>query len=345
MDITQTIAVAIEQRTAGWDDLTVERSVFGTTDPLHIAEAVLNFIRQWLGTSVTNCLFYESSMGCVFGLTLDDGRDIVLKGQPPNLRLDRLEAAQRVQAHLADRGFPAPLPILRPTAFAHGYATAEEWCARGEYRNPHEPGVRTALARLLADIARLGGEVESPGLRRTWLGKHGGGMLWGNPHSDLFDFEATSVAAEWIDALAARAQPLLWAPTGGDAVGHADWQAGHVRFDGDEPTAVYDWDSLVYDTEAIIVGSAAHSFTMHSHDVSLPVAPSLEEARAFVGAYEEARGRHFAGEERRTLASALTYSMAYTSRCEHSRDPQADPPPSGSYRAALSEGGEAWLAI
>jgi hypothetical protein len=59
-----------------------------------------------LGTSVTNRLFYESGMGCVFGLTLDDGRDIVLKGQPPNLRLDRLEAAQRVQAHLADHGFP-----------------------------------------------------------------------------------------------------------------------------------------------------------------------------------------------------------------------------------------------
>jgi len=345
MDITQTIAVAIEQRTAGWDDLTVERSVFGTTDSIRIAKAVLDFVGAWLGTSVTNCLFYESGMGCVFGLTLDDGRDIVLKGQPPSLRLDRLEAAQRVQAHLADHGFPAPRPILRPAAFAHGYATAEEWRERGEYRNPHQPAVRIALARLLADIARLGDEVESLGLRRTWLGKHEGGTLWGRPHSSLFDFEATTAGAEWIDALAAQAQPLLWAPTGNDAVGHADWQAKHVRFDGNEPNAVYDWDSLVYDTEAIIVGSAAHSFTMHSPLCPLPIAPSLEEARAFVAAYEEARGRQFAGEERRTLASALTYSMAYTSRCEHSRDPHADPLPSGSYRAALSAGGEAWLAL
>lgn len=90
--------------------------------------------------------------------------------------------------------------------------------------------------------------------------------------------------------------------------------------------------------------SAAHSFTMHALHL-LPVAPSLEEARAFVAAYEEARGRgrQFAGEERRTLASALTYSMAYTSRCEHSRDPHADPLSKGSYRAALSVGGDEWL--
>jgi len=219
----------------------------------------------------------------------------------------------------------------------------EEWSARGEYRDPHEPRIRTALAALLADIARSGRGLDTRGLRRTGLGKDKEGVLWGTPHSSLFDFLATAGGAEWIDALARQAQPLLWKPTGEDAVGHADWKARHVRFEGEEATTVYDWDSVVYDTEAIIVGSAAHSFTMH-HLSSLPIAPSLSEARAFIASYERARGRRFLGEERRTLAAALTYSMAYTARCEHSRDPVAHPLPPGSYRAELWKGGEAWLS-
>jgi hypothetical protein len=344
MNVAQIVAQKVEQWTAGWDDLSLERSIFGTTEPIAIAELTLEFALRAFGTPVSDCLFYRSSMGCVFGLSLGNGRTIVLKAQPPNLRLDRLQAAQRVQTHLAQRGFPAPMPILPPTRFCHGYATAEEFCARGEHRNPHVPAVRTALARLLADVALLGDELEQPELRRTWLGKHEGGKLWGTPHYSIFDFEATSSGAEWIDALAAMAQPLLWDPTGDDAVGHADWQSNHVRFEGDIVTAVYDWDSLVYDTEAIVVGHAAHAFTMHSLS-GVTIAPSLDEARAFIAAYEEARGRRFVGAERQTLAAALTYSMAYTARCEHSRDPCADPPPVGSYRASLHSGGREWLAI
>src|SRR5947209_3584003 len=248
MDSAGSIARAVLDWDAGWNDLTIERNIFGSTDSQQIADVILSFVRQHLGRAAMRCLFYETSMGCVLGLSLDDGRTIALKAQPPGLQLDRLLAAQRVQTHLADHGFPAPRPILPPTQLVQGYATVEEWSARGEYRNPHEPRIRTALATLLAAIARLGTHLDTSGLRRTGHGKHDEGVLWGTPHSTLFDFVATSGGAEWIDALAWQAQPLLRKPVGEDALGHSDWKAAHVRFDGEEATAVYDWDSVVYDT-------------------------------------------------------------------------------------------------
>jgi hypothetical protein len=337
-----TIAGAIERRTAEWDDRPVERSIFGTTDPLAIAQAIVAFCRDQFRSSIATCRFYESSMGCVFGLVLEDGREIALKAKPPNLRLDRLQTAQRLQGVFAAHGIPAPLPLLPPTPLMYGFATAETLCVRGGYRDAHDPAVRCEMARLLAEIARVGAEQDPTGLQRTGLGRHRDGKLWGRPHSPIFDFEATAEGAEWIDALARRAQPLLLEPVGRDVIGHADSAVKHLRFDGDRALTVYDWDSLVYDAEPLIVGSAAHSFTM-TWEIPVPIAPSLEESHAFIAEFEEARGRGFMPEERRTLGAALTYSMAYTARCEHSRDPAPPPFPAGSYRESLAENGDKWL--
>ncbi len=115
MGAANSIAAAVLDWDAGWNDMTIERNVFGTTEPQQIASLILHFVRQYLGSAVTQCLFYETSMGCVLGLSLGDGRNVALKAQPPSLQLDRLLPAQRAQTHLADRGFPAPRPILPPT--------------------------------------------------------------------------------------------------------------------------------------------------------------------------------------------------------------------------------------
>jgi hypothetical protein len=46
-------------------------------------------------------------------------------------------------------------------------------------------------------------------------------------------------------------------------------------------------------------------------------APTLAEARAFVGDYETARGSSFSAPERGLCAAAFAYSCAYTARCGH----------------------------
>jgi hypothetical protein len=60
--------------------------------------------------------------------------------------------------------------------------------------------------------------------------------LWPRPHSKLFDFDATRAGAQYIDEIAATARGRF-APLGRQVIGHLDWRAEHVRFDGDSPTA------------------------------------------------------------------------------------------------------------
>jgi hypothetical protein len=41
--------------------------------------------------------------------------------------------------------------------------------------------------------------------------------------------------AEWIDGITAAARVVRDEPIGREVVGHGDWVANHVRFDGEEP--------------------------------------------------------------------------------------------------------------
>jgi hypothetical protein len=77
----------------------------------------------------------------------------------------------------------------------------------------------------------------------------------GGARRDRFDFDATSVGAEWIDELAREARPGL--DLGPVVVGHTDWRAENMRFEDDRVTAVYDWESLRLAPEPVFVGAAA----------------------------------------------------------------------------------------
>lgn len=70
----------IEQFDAGWPGPFTADDVFGTHDPATITSEVEAFCRDQLGSPVEDCLFYEASVGCTFGLGLADGRKLVLRG-------------------------------------------------------------------------------------------------------------------------------------------------------------------------------------------------------------------------------------------------------------------------
>ena len=118
-------------------------------------------------------------------------------------------------------------------------------------------------------------------------------------------------------------------------VGHADFAVKHFRFVGDEPSVIYDWDSLAGDLEPVIVGEAARGFTMTWHLPGVSAVPTIDEVAAFLTAYERARGIPFSTEERRTARAAATLATAYTARCEASIDERRAPP--DSFRALLAE--------
>ena len=292
---------------------TVRELIFGEAGT---AGAVSSFCERELGAPMARALFESVSVGVVVGAELRDGRQVVVKAHQPRQSRELLDAIVRVQRTHRDAGFPCPRPLAGPAPLGAGLGVAEELLARGKPRDAHEPAIRRAMAQLLArhlELAERHGP--EPALAGNWDIFAGPGLWPAEPHSPEFDFEATSWGAEWIDAVAARAHPL--AATAAEPItGHMDWSGEHFRFEGDEVTAVYDWESLALRPLHHVVGVAAATFPAHPA-LGPDSAPSPREAREFVNEFESARQEPLAAAERERIAAMAAYVMAYIARCEH----------------------------
>lgn len=335
----------IRRSIAGIEGL-VERSVFGTADPGAIVEAMDAFCIRHLGAAIDRYIFYRSSIASVHGVALADGRRVVVKARQPGIDRPHLEAMAGVQRHLAVDGFPCPEPLLGPTPLVRGLATVERELAVAEPRDGHEPAFRNALARCLAELIErcrsLGAPVALPldrGLRVP------DGRLWPTPHARIFDFEATTRGAERIDAVAAIARRVIdRVPVDEPILGHTDWRAENVRFDGERIVAVFDWESLLRTVEPVLVGAVAHAFPSDWNDPPPgSQTPSVEEVRAFVSEYEDASGRPL--EDRRAIGAGYAYATAYTARCEHALDPERVSEQGQGFRTVIDEHGAELLDL
>jgi len=255
--------------------------------------------------------FFGASVGALFGVRRRDGSRVAIKVNKLFGDEAYFADVQELQARLAAGGYPAPRPLRRV-----GTATVDEWLDAGEFRNAHEPPVRRAMARELVRFHRL---ATATGVRPRREFLRPAGALWPKPHNALFDFEATTAGARWIDDIAAAARAVADVPVGAEIVGHTDWSAKHLRFDrGLRPTAVYDWDSVTTGLEPELVGTAAASFTYTEElEEEIDVWPSADESRAFLAEYEAERGAPFAEEERAVARAACVYLRAYAARCHH----------------------------
>jgi len=335
------IAARVADEHAGWPGPFIEDELFGSHEPEIVQDELVRFCLVALGARPVACRFYEASVGCVAGLDLDDGRSVVVKAHRPHADSAQLAAAQFVQSTLFARGFPCPRPLVGPTVLAHGTATVEELVDAGE-RRVAEPAIRSTMAATLAALVDLARDlVDRDGLTRGLLPPASG--LWPVPHSPIFDFAASAEGTAWIDDLAAEALGSLR----GDSavvVGHDDWSVKHFRFENGEVCVVYDWDSVVATDEACIVGQAATSFPATWY-LETRVAPTADEARAFVAEYEAAAGRAFTPRERARVGGAATYALAYRARCEACGNPAATAFPPGSARESLARYGDNVLRL
>jgi len=112
---------------AQWETHFVEPVVFETTDPYQIACLLDAFCQQELGAAAADVLFYESSIGAVCGMRLQDGRRVVVNVHQPSHTLEFLQAVVRVQRYLLAHGYPCTKPLLDPQPLAYGFATIEEF--------------------------------------------------------------------------------------------------------------------------------------------------------------------------------------------------------------------------
>jgi hypothetical protein len=320
-DPVETLRLAI----LTWDCPFVELDCFGTESAERIVEMMDEFCRCHLGSKLCGYLFYGSSIGSTHGVRLEDGRDIVIKVRPPPetnpyLSHDRttLGSVCRVMNWLADRGYPCPKPILGPTPTGKALATVEEFLDWGDRGNGFEPDCRKTIASGLAGLVTIlrsfEGEVSC--LKHFRRSK----SLYAQPHSKLFDLEKTAAGAEWIDAFAERARRAE-PHEGKPVLGHADWRVEHLRFQGGEIVATYDWDSLAFRPEAELVGISAHSFTADWTLDGVRRIPTADDIRAYIADYEHARGQPFSKRERKSVLATCVYGIAYGARCTHSLEP------------------------
>ncbi|GCE21264.1 hypothetical protein [Dictyobacter kobayashii] len=335
MDLQACIEAELER----WHNPYPLQQIFQTAEPQTVVELINTFCKRELGSSIASTVFYEVSIGVVCGLQLQDGRKIVLKLLGPGESIERLRAVVRVQRYLLEQGYPCTHPICEPSELANGITMVEELDAEGEFHDAHQPEWRQKMAALLAWQLHLLRQPERIAGIDLKLFDHRlpPGVLWGKPHSNIFDFEATSRGAEWIDELARPARAILDHGAGELVLGHIDWSTKHIRYIGEQAHVIYDWDSLQLDKEPALVGHAAMTFTYIPFMPGVADSPTHEETLAFIADYEAARGKPFNQDERRTLAATMTVTMAYGARCEHSLAPM-------SVNTPLAVAAPSWLA-
>lgn len=320
--------------------------MFGTRDLGEIDSLVDRFCVRELGAGVSGVLFRATSVGVVVAARLSDGRRVVVKAHQPREGSERLQAVHDTQAALHRAGLPCPRPLIGPRLLRNGHATAEALLDDGEFRSMHEPACRRLVAEALAwHLAVCGSQPAPKALAGGWSLNESNRLWPARAHAPIFNFDATSAGAEWIDALGAHAKATL-DPTGPPIAGHSDWSGKHFRFANHAITAIYDWDSLAVRPEAAIVGVAAMTYTTRFDLPGVPRAPTPEEMSAFIDEYSAARETPLSQAARAQIRAQGLLLAAYTARCEHCAvdgyDAEAD---LDSFTTALRTHGSRYLNI
>ena len=315
-DSVETIAAEL----ATWDVPFVELDAFGTADPQAIAAMIDAFVREQLGYAVAGHLFCSTSVGSTHGLALVDGRRVVLKARPPqssnpDLPLDLASCRETTTAQrwLHARGVPCPEPVCDPAPLGHGVATIDAVLTGGHVPDARDPAVRSTLAHGQHEHARLLEPLRPRLTVRHFLPPRD--RLFPQPHSKLFDVDATAHEAGWIETIARRARDIAESVAATMIAAHSDWRTEHVRLDEDgNLVASYDWDSVAIRPETQIVGITMHGFTCDWSSPNATHLPTLAEMLGWLDDWQHARGRPFTADEHAAARAWAVYAIAYGAR-------------------------------
>ncbi|MCR6482829.1 phosphotransferase [Amycolatopsis sp. OK19-0408] len=277
-------------------------------DPDHLARWCLDH----LGSSPVEELFSSGHLSVVLGLRLADGRAVVVKVRP---RSPRVAACVDVQRRLFQAGYPCPRPLTDALAFGDDVATAETYVPGGAAL-PGADRAASVFAEAFARLIRLAprpAEVSTLDPAPSWADwDQGEDRLWPTPEERALDLDAVP-GAEWIDEAGRRARDRLRAGGSDPVIGHCDWLAGNLRWSSDDLLVVHDWDSVITESEAVLVGFAAALYSTVDPDRSATV----EDTERFLAAYGRARGRPLDTDERERSWAAGVWTRAYDAKFQH----------------------------
>jgi hypothetical protein len=314
------IADLIEAHHQRWGDSSTIVATFGPIDAEGIASWYERVCVTALRSPAIRGLFFGASAGCVAGIELADGREVVIKAYQPRWRLDALQAASGAQQRLSDAGFACPVPVLPPLQFEGVAASIDFYLS--------DPGMRLLDMDEMADSAGSLAQAISI-LRdedaRPWVSTHAmdrpSGSLYPIPHNPIFDFSLKAEEAAWIDELAISALDAQDQDDTPPQMLHGDWSARNIRIVDHRLVASYDWDSLGAFRESKGVGIAAATWRSNGEPDD-PPAPDSDEISRYLEAYIEVAGGSRGRKWRTAAMGSALYTLAYTARCEHSLEGQ-----------------------
>ena len=284
--------------------------------------------REHLGAEPVASLHRSTQMADVLGLRLADGREVAVKARPD--QLGREATCVEIQRYLAERGFPCAAPLTGVTVREGIAIHAEQWRPGGEMQRGDDPATAALFAALLARLVDLAADIETAvGTRPRGAGgtapgavapplpnpewvrwDHPGPGVWpANPYHDVrtegrpMPRVVEDAAVRLRERLALSRLPRL--------LGHADWETQNLRWNGDQPWAVHDWDSIAWLPEAAIAGAACGAFASAETPTLAPIAASA----AFLDAYQAAR-RPFSAEELEVAWAASLWLALHNARGE-----------------------------
>lgn len=238
-----------------------------------------------LGSRIAETIFERGNLSRVLGVSLADGRKVVIKVRPWE---DRLRGCLVVQRQIARAGYPCPAPVSS-VGKVEGWAVhAEALIPGGEQRDPGLGAAAYAalLGRLIAATPapeRLPPLLPSP----PWTAwDHSSDKTWPDRDDRGIDLNRFP-GPDWLDDAARRVRKLLGAYAAPLRVGHGDWESQNIRWHGDEPLVVHDWDSVIAQPEATIVGLAAAVWAAEGRSGG---AADVAQTTDFISAYERVRG-------------------------------------------------------
>lgn len=260
-----------------------------------------DWCRRALGSEPTETLFVVPHLSDVVGLRLADQRAVVVKRRHDES--GRTRHCVTAQKLLAEHGFPCPMP-LTDVLFDAGHALhAEQLVDGGRIETDDGPAAASRSAVLFADhLRRLEAFALDPPLPNPeWIS-------W----DALPERQRTVDVPPWMGDTSGRVLKKLVGCRLPSVLGHADWEAQNMRWLDDEPLTVYDWDSLAWLPEAVLVGTASGVFATHGSPILAPV----ESSAAFVDAYEAARGGAFSVSEREIVWASSMWVALHNARDE-----------------------------
>jgi hypothetical protein len=263
-----------------------------------------------LGGEPADVLFQRQQMSMVFGLRLADGTDVVVKARADDGRSVSCVAAQ---ARLAERGFPCARPLTPVVGVGSLAVHAEEVRPGGDVLPGDSPDVAVryaeVFARLMAELADV--TVAPPLPNPRWVRwDHTDSRVW--PAIGFLDDRDQSAVPAYVVDTADRARGRILAASLPCVLGHADFEAQNLRWHARQVWAVHDWDSLAWQPEAALVGTASGAFA----SAGPPTLAPIESSEAFLVAYQDIRGRLFTAVEQEIAWAASLWPAAHNARWE-----------------------------